>query len=98
MLALIPLLPFLGFVVNATMGLSDIPYRRFLPWSILGGILWSAYTCLLAYKVATSLAGFPLASVVISGVVTTVALVVIFYVVRKRRRAAVAPPEGASLA
>jgi membrane protein DedA with SNARE-associated domain len=90
--------PGMRFVVNATMGLSDIPYRRFLPWSILGGVLWSAYTCLLAYKVATSLAGFPLASVVISGVVTTVALVVIFYVVRKRRRDAASRPEGASLA
>jgi membrane-associated protein len=90
--------PGMRFVVNATMGLSDIPYRRFLPWSILGGALWSTYTCLLAYKVATSLAGFPLASVVISGLVTTAALAVIFYVVRKRRRAAASPPEGASLA
>jgi membrane protein DedA with SNARE-associated domain len=88
--------PGLRFVVNATMGLSDLPYRRFLPWSVLGGVLWSAYTCLLAYKVATSLAGFPLASVVISGLVTTAALAVIFYVVRKRRRAAVSPEEGAS--
>src|SRR5206468_3924127 len=66
--------PGMRFVVNATMGLSDIPYRRFLPWSVLGGVLWSAYTCLLAYKVATSLAGFSLASVVISGLVTTVML------------------------
>ena len=90
--------PGMRFVVNATMGLSDIPYRRFLPWSILGGALWSAYTCLLAYKVATSLAGFPLASVVISGLVTTAALVAIFYVVRRRRRAAAQPPERASLA
>ena len=77
--------PGMRFVVNATMGLSDIPYRRFLPWSVLGGALWSAYTCVLAYKVATNLAGFPLASVVISGVVTTAALAVIFVVVRKRR-------------
>jgi membrane protein DedA with SNARE-associated domain len=86
--------PGMRFVVNATMGLSDIRYRRFLPWSVLGGVLWSTYTCLLAYKVATSLAGFPLASVVISGIVTTVALAVIFYVVRKRRRASVSSPEG----
>jgi membrane protein DedA with SNARE-associated domain len=90
--------PGMRFVVNATMGLSGIPYRRFLVWSVLGGALWSAYTCLLAYKVATSLAGFPLASVVISGLVTTVALAIIFYVLRKRRRTAAAPPEGASLA
>ena len=56
-----------------------------LPWSVLGGALWSAYTCILAYKVATNLAGIPLASVVISGLVTTAALAVIFVVVRKRR-------------
>ena len=90
--------PGMRFVVNATMGLSDIPYRRFLPWSVLGGVLGSTYTCLLAYKVATSLAGFPLASVVISGLVTTGALALIFYVVRKRRRADRSPREGASLA
>lgn len=80
--------PGMRFVVNATMGLSDIPYRRFLPWSVLGGALWSAYTCALAYKVATNLAGFPLASVVISGLVTTAALAIIFIVVRKRRATA----------
>ena len=28
-------LPGMRFVVNATMGLSDIPYRRFLPWSVI---------------------------------------------------------------
>lgn len=80
--------PGMRFVVNATMGLSDIPYRRFLPWSVLGGVLWSGYTCVLAYKVATNLAGFPLASVVISGLVTTAALAIIFIVVRKRRATA----------
>lgn len=80
--------PGMRFVVNATMGLSDIPYRRFLPWSALGGVLWSGYTCVLAYKVATNLAGFPLASVVISSLVTTAALAIIFIVVRKRRATA----------
>ena len=80
--------PGMRFVVNATMGLSDIPYRRFLPWSVLGGVLWSGYTCVLAYKVATNLAGFPLASVVISSLVTTAALAIIFIVVRKRRATA----------
>ncbi len=29
--------PGMRFAVNATMGLSDIPYRRFLLWSIVGG-------------------------------------------------------------
>ena len=51
--------PGMRFAVNATMGLSSIPYRRFLPWSVLGGILWSVYTCTLAYKVATHALGLP---------------------------------------
>jgi membrane-associated protein len=83
--------PGMRFVVNATMGLSDMPYRRFLPWSVLGGALWSVYTCVLAYKVSTTLAEFPLASVVISGLVTTAMLAVIFLVVRRRKRALAAP-------
>jgi membrane-associated protein len=78
--------PGMRFVVNATMGLSDIPYRRFLPWSVLGGVLWSVYTCLLAYKVSTSLAEFPLASVVISGLVTTAIIAIVFVIVRRRKR------------
>jgi membrane protein DedA with SNARE-associated domain len=78
--------PGMRFVVNATMGLSDIRYRRFLAWSVLSGILWSTYTCVLAYKVSTELAGFPLASVVISGLVTTIALAAIFMFIRRRKR------------
>jgi hypothetical protein len=38
------------FAVNASIGISDIPYRRFFPWSVLGGALWSVYTCALAYR------------------------------------------------
>lgn len=80
--------PGLRFVVNATFGLSDMPYRRFLPWSILGGTLWSVYTCALAYRVATTLAGYPLASMIISGCVTSAAIALIFLVYhRKMKRA-----------
>ena len=77
--------PGMRFAVNASMGLSDIPYRRFLAWSILGGVLWSVYTCALAYKVATTLAGFPLASLVISTLITSAALAAIYVVDRRRR-------------
>ena len=80
--------PGMRFAVNASMGLSDLRYRRFLPWSVFGGILWSVYTCALAYKVATTLAGFPLASLVISSVITSAALAAIFLVDRRRRRGA----------
>jgi membrane-associated protein len=78
--------PGLRFVVNATMGLSGYPYRRFLPWSALGGAVWAAYTCGLAYLVGTALAEFPLASVVVSGTITTAAIAAIFVVLRRRRR------------
>jgi membrane-associated protein len=88
--------PGMRFVVNATMGLSDIPYRRFLPWSVVGGVLWSLYTCLLAYKVSTTLAEFPLASVVISGVVTTAIIGIVFVVIRRRKRAVAAPAQPGS--
>ncbi len=77
--------PGLRFLVNATMGLSDIPYRRFLGWSVLSGVLWSAYTCLLAYWIGLSLGEYPLASVVISGTVTTVAIGVVFWTLRRQR-------------
>ena len=36
--------PDLRSVVNATMGISEFPYRRFLLWSSIGGALWSVYT------------------------------------------------------
>ena len=80
--------PGMRFAVNATLGLSGLPYRRFLPWSVLGGLLWSIYTCALAYKVATTLSGFPLASLVISSLITSAALAAIYLVDRRRRRAA----------
>ena len=86
--------PGLRFVVNATMGLSTMPYRTFLTWSILSGALWSTYTCVLAYNVALTLGDFPLASMVISGVVTTVAIAVVFTVIRRHRRAAAAGAES----
>ena len=52
----------------------------------LGSVLWASYTCALAYVVSTTLKGFPLASVVISGFITTIAIGVIYLVVRRNRR------------
>ena len=86
--------PGMRFAVNASMGLSDIPYRRFLPWSILGGVLWSVYTCELAYKVATTLSGYPLASMVISSLITSAALAAVFFIDRRRRREAGEAPNS----
>ena len=85
--------PGVRFVVNATLGLSRYRYASFLLWSTIGGTVWAVYTCGLAYLVSTSLADFPLASVIISGLITTVALAAIFLVVRRSRNKRGAPPE-----
>lgn len=77
--------PGLRFVVNATMGMSKIPYLRFLPWSALGAILWSTYTCALAYWVGSSIEGYPLASIFVSGAITTGIIAMLFLRERKRR-------------
>lgn len=78
--------PGMRFVVNATMGISAMPYRRFLGWSVLSGTLWSLYTSVLAYEIGRALGEYPLASMVISGLVTTAALIVVFFSIRRRRR------------
>ena len=78
--------PGMRFVVNATMGLSTLAYRRFLVWSVISGTLWSVYTCVLAYQIGLALGDYPLASFVISGLVTTAALAVVFFTVRRQRR------------
>ncbi|NIK59301.1 DedA family protein [Kribbella shirazensis] len=87
-------LPGLRFVVNATLGLAAHPYAHFVLWSAIGGTVWSVYTCGLAFLIGTALAGFPLASVIISGVVTTVAIGVVLLFARRSRRAGGATQEG----
>ena len=78
--------PGMRFVINSTMGMGEVPYLKYLPWSALGGVLWSTYTCLLAYWVGSTLDNYPLASVYISGAVTTLAMGAIFVVVRRGDR------------
>ena len=78
--------PGLRFVINATMGMNRYPYGKYLPWSALGAAMWSTYTCVLAYKVGSSLDNYPLASVYLSGLITTALMAVIFLVVRRRDR------------
>jgi membrane-associated protein len=79
--------PGIRVVANAMFGLAAYPYGAFLLWSSIGGTLWAVYTCALAYVVGTELAGFPLASALISGTITTLAIAVIILVVRRHARA-----------
>lgn len=83
--------PGLRFVVNATFGLSGLPYRQFLPWSALGGLLWATYTCLLAYWVGSTIEDYPIASMMVSGAITTALIAILFLRERKRRHRADGP-------
>ncbi len=85
--------PGMRFAVNASMGLTEFPYRRFLLFSTIGGIGWAIYTCVISYWISTALADFALASIVISGIVTTVLVAGVYWLDRRRR--ASARPEGA---
>jgi len=89
--------PGMRFVVNASMGLSDIRYPRFLAWSVLSGILWSVYTCALAYWVATSLSGYPLASLIISSLITSAALAAVYFVSKRKREKAAEAAEPSAV-
>lgn len=72
------------------MGLSETPYFTFLPWSAIGGVLWSTYTCLLAYWIGSTLEDYPMASVIIPGAVTTAIMGIVFLRARDTRRSAAA--------
>ena len=79
--------PGVRFFVNGSMGIRAYPWRKFLLWSTIGGTTWAIYTSLLAFWVATALAGHPLASFLLAGAITTALIAVIFIVENRRRRA-----------
>lgn len=82
------------FAVNVSMGLIEYPCRRFLLFSAIGGVTWATYTCLLAYWIGEALAGFPIASIVIAGIVTSL-LIGGVYVIDRRARAGESEPAPA---
>ena len=80
--------PGVRFFVNASMGIQKYPYRQFLLWSTVGGVVWGTYTALLAYWVGNALSGYPIASFFISGAITTLIIVLVFWLERRRSRSA----------
>ena len=79
--------PGMRFVVNASLGLADHPYRDFVKWSALGGTLWSVYICSVAYLVGTALVDSPIAAIVVSAIASSVVVAIGFVVVARRVRA-----------
>jgi membrane protein DedA with SNARE-associated domain len=78
-------LPFVRWGVVAGMGALPMPYGRFLLWSAIGAIAWSAYTCLMAYFIGTALADFPVASVVLACVSSGILLGIGYLIWRRVR-------------
>jgi membrane protein DedA with SNARE-associated domain len=83
-------LPGVRFAVNASMGLIEYPYRRFLLFGTLGGVLWAVCNCLLAYWVSSALAGYPLASIILSGLLTTALVAGVYWLDRRKARGSAA--------
>jgi membrane-associated protein len=97
LIALGRFVPGVRFAVNVSMGLIEYPYRRFLLYSAIGGTLWATYTCLLAYWVGGALADFPIASIVISGVITTILIGAVYWIDRRRGGGTTEPPATAGV-
>ena len=76
--------PGVRFIVNATMGIGKIAYRRFLLWSAVGAWLWSAYTCLFTYLVGQALGDYPIISFATSALVTGLLLGVVAIPLKRR--------------
>ncbi|HET9795721.1 MAG TPA: DedA family protein [Thermoanaerobaculia bacterium] len=41
--------PFLRTIMPAAAGAAKMPYERFLPWNLAGGLLWGSLSTLLGY-------------------------------------------------
>lgn len=75
--------------VNLSAGALGYPWRRFLPLSALGGVVWAVYSVGIGMLAGRWLQGQPLLSAVVGVVVAVVLGVGIdrFTAVRRRRRA-----------
>lgn len=86
--------PGVRFAVNVSMGLTEYPYRRFLLFSALGGVAWATYTCMLAYWIGEALGDFPIASIVVAGIVTSLLIGGVYLIHRRARADQMEPPPG----
>lgn len=71
------------FAVNATMGITQYPYPRFLLFSVIGGFSWATYTCAISYWASEVLSGYPLLSI-LTGVALTTVILAALYLLLKR--------------
>lgn len=78
---------FFRAVMPALAGIAEMPYRRFLPWNAVGGIVWGVAFTLLGYFAGNSYQA--VASKVGTGVAVVIATIVVValvvWQVRKHR-------------
>jgi membrane-associated protein len=92
---------FVRAVMPAAAGAARVPYRTFLLYNVVGGIIWGVGYCLLGYLAGSAYSAVE--SRVGTGLAVAVALVVVaavvVWVVRRRHAAASGPevPDGAPL-
>ena len=73
--------PGVRFALNATLGgVVKMPYGTFVKWSALSGTIWSAFTCASAYFISNALAGYPLLSLIVTGVFSSVLIASIIWI------------------
>jgi membrane-associated protein len=71
--------PGMRFVIGVTMGLERYPYRKFLPFSLLGGFFWAAYNCAFSYLIgSTRLGEYSVLSLLTSAAVTGAILTILY--------------------
>ncbi len=77
---------FLRAVMPGLAGASRMPYRRFLVFNVIGGVLWGSVCVLLGYFAANSISRVTQYLGVTSGVVAAVIVVGLLWAWRRRTR------------
>jgi membrane protein DedA with SNARE-associated domain len=78
---------FLRAIVPGLAGMSEMPYRVFLPANAGGGIIWGTGFCLLGYAVGHAYTRVEHVSSIASDVLLgLVAVVIVALIIRRRRR------------
>jgi len=82
-------------IVPALAGLSDLPFRTFVPYNVIGGLVWATLYTFVGYAVGKSyhrvLSTIGVWSYVVVAVIVVALLVNHLRVLRRHRRAAAAP-------